>query len=175
MQENDSQTFFELLTEMSEYFSDELSEVRQRTYWRHFAACTIDEWAYACDQAMRQETFHKVPLTAALMEYVTEYREEQRRLEFQKQERDALQRQLAAPVGDVIPREELARLVHRLVEQLEMNAPLSAHPELPQVHTRIRGYRLPLDADAIEERKVLLREQAKNIEEQRNGTPSNQR
>jgi hypothetical protein len=60
---------------MSVIFCDELSELRQRLYWEVFREeITLDEWRYACWQAMRHETFYKVPLPATMMAYVREGR-----------------------------------------------------------------------------------------------------
>ena len=76
----DLQPFLEALNEIGEFFSDELSELRQRSYWRVMEnKCSLAEWRDACLQAMARETFHKVPLPAQLMDYVREYRREQRR------------------------------------------------------------------------------------------------
>ena len=175
MHPTDLQPFLEALNEMGEFFSDELSELRQRSYWRLMEdKCSLGEWRYACAQAMTRETFHKVPLPAALLVYVEEYRQEQRDLELKRERAAAEQRQLAAPAVDLIPRAELVTLIRQLCEDLEMRGP-HGRPELPQVHTRIRGYRTPLDADAIEDRKSLLRAQAKAVEEQCHGTPSDPR
>ena len=87
MDSTDSRPFFEALNTMGELFSDALSELRQRTYWELCRdKITIEEWRYACTQAMARETFHKVPLPAQLMDYVREYRREQRqRLEQEEQ------------------------------------------------------------------------------------------
>ena len=75
MTPTDLQPFLEALNEMGEFFSDELSELRQRSYWRVMeGTCSLAEWRYACTQAMARETFHKVPLPAQLMDYVREYR-----------------------------------------------------------------------------------------------------
>mgnify|MGYP001558054444 CR=1 FL=1 len=177
MQDTDRnyQAFLKELAKMSEFFCDMLSEGRQQLYWeRMYTQVTMDEWVYACGQAIDRETFHKVPLPAALLVYVEEYRQEQRDLEFKRERAAAEQRQLAAPAVDLIPRAELVTLIRHLCEDLEMRGP-HGRPELPQVHTRIRGYRTPLDADAIEERKAILRAQAKSLEEQHNGTPSDPR
>lgn len=70
-----AQNFFDSLLEMGEFFCDELSEVRQRSYWEIMRErVTLAEWQYACREAMARETFHKVPLPAQLMDYVREYR-----------------------------------------------------------------------------------------------------
>lgn len=104
MQVPDSRRFFKSLAEMALIFSDELSKERQKLYWALLCdQITIEEWEYACQQAMGRETFHKVPLPAQLMDYVQEYREarrdeahrqrrmreEERRLLAESQARDA--------------------------------------------------------------------------------------
>ena len=61
-------------------FADELTEPRQRLYWQLFRdRVTIDEWEEACTQAMQRETFHKVPLPAALYGYIEASHREQTR------------------------------------------------------------------------------------------------
>ena len=81
MMSHHADQFFHSLAEMSEFFCDELSEVRQRCYWQIMRErATLPEWQYACTQAMARETFHKVPLPAQLMEYVREYRRGAREL-----------------------------------------------------------------------------------------------
>ena len=80
MTRNDQPRFFQALTAMAEIFQDEMTELRQKLYWQLFAdRNTIDEWEYACEQAMVRETFHKVPLPAQLLDYIREYRQEQAR------------------------------------------------------------------------------------------------
>ena len=93
MDPTDVQPFLEALNEMGEFFSDELSELRQRSYWRLMEdKCSLAEWRYACTQAMARETFHKVPLPAQLLDYVQEYRAAQRE-EGNRQRRMALEEQ----------------------------------------------------------------------------------
>lgn len=69
----DQPRFFQALNAMGEFFSDELTEIRQRIYWDLFQRVSIDAWEYACVQCMRSETFHKVPLPAVLTPHVMEY------------------------------------------------------------------------------------------------------
>ena len=77
---DDQPNFFQSLNNMIEIFQDDMTELRQKLYWQLFAdRHTIDEWEYACQQAMIRETFHKVPLPAQLMDYIREYRQEQAR------------------------------------------------------------------------------------------------
>ena len=82
--------FLKGLSAMSEYFSDVLSEGRQELYWEHlYPRISLEEWEYACYQAMDRETFHKVPLIEPLMEYVREYRTAQREAKLQRAEQGA--------------------------------------------------------------------------------------
>ena len=79
MESQNQLRFFQILNTMGEFFGDELSELRQRMYWEICRArLVIEEWEYACLQAMARETFYKVPLPAHLLEYVQEYRATQR-------------------------------------------------------------------------------------------------
>ena len=76
MDEEMAPRFFQALMTMSEFFGDELSELRQRTYWTLLhPQVTIEEWEDACLQAMTHETFHKVPLVARLLAYVQAFRQ----------------------------------------------------------------------------------------------------
>jgi hypothetical protein len=75
MDETDSPRFLQGLLSMGTMFSDDVTKPRQKLYWLAFRdTVVIEEWEYACMQAMQRETFHKVPLPAALMHYVREYR-----------------------------------------------------------------------------------------------------
>ena len=67
--------FLRGLIAMGEFFGDDLSEVRQRLYWRTLGEkLTLAEWEAACLLAMERERFHKVPLPGVLMDYVREVR-----------------------------------------------------------------------------------------------------
>ena len=80
MTKDDRARFFHALASLGVMFSDELTQPRQKLYWELLChEITIDEWEYACQQAMVRETFHKVPLPAQLMDYIREYRQEQAR------------------------------------------------------------------------------------------------
>lgn len=80
------ESFTKGLKMMSEYFSDTLSEGRIALYWQLLGPdISLEEWEYACRQAMLKETFHKVPLASHLMEYVREYRRAQREALLQEQ------------------------------------------------------------------------------------------
>jgi hypothetical protein len=106
------QRFFQALNIMGALFSDELTELRQRSYWQLFSECvTTEEWEYACQEAMKRETFHKVPLPAQLMDYVREHRRALRDA--------ALQAQLAE---DVRTRKRLLALGEPLVDPAEIEA-----------------------------------------------------
>lgn len=75
MHETDNRRFFSALNLMAEMFSDEMSELKQRGYWQIMQdRLTIEEWEYACTQAITRETFHKVPLPAVLLDYAREQR-----------------------------------------------------------------------------------------------------
>ena len=87
MQTTDNVRFFKALNILAAVFSDEMTEIRQRTYWQLFCdKITIEEWEYACTQAMTREIFHKVPLPAQLLDYVREYRSAKRATDWQRDE-----------------------------------------------------------------------------------------
>lgn len=76
MTRQDSPRFFNALNALVELFSDQLSKAKQSIYWDIISPrLTIEEWEYACMQAMTRETFHKVPMPAALISYAMEHRE----------------------------------------------------------------------------------------------------
>lgn len=80
MNPEDSPRFYQALSAMGLMFSDTLAKPRQKLYWEVFAPkVSIEEWEYACHEAISRETFHKVPLPAAMMTYVYEWRMLQRR------------------------------------------------------------------------------------------------
>lgn len=82
MTADDRPRFLQCLSSLAEMFSDELLPSKQKLYWQLFAdRSTLAEWEYACFEAMSHETFHKVPLPAALWEYIRGYRAEQQRLQ----------------------------------------------------------------------------------------------
>ena len=75
MTKDDIPRFLKSLADMGILFADELTKERQRIYWRTLNdTMTIDEWQYACEQAMARSDFHKVPLPAALIAYAMERR-----------------------------------------------------------------------------------------------------
>lgn len=75
MDPHDQCGFFQALNALSEVFCDEMSEIRQETYWRVFGArSTLAEWQEACYLAIERERFHKVPLPAVLWAYIEERR-----------------------------------------------------------------------------------------------------
>ena len=113
MHPTDLQPFLEALNEMGEFFSDELSELRQRSYWRLMEdKCSLGEWRYACAQAMTRETFHKVPLPAQLLDYVREYRSAKHATGLQRDE---------MPDGSHT-REQLLQLRESLITPAEIRA-----------------------------------------------------
>jgi ribosomal 50S subunit-associated protein YjgA (DUF615 family) len=82
----DQPRFFHALAAMGLLFSDELTKPRQQLYWEILQDhVTIDEWEYACAEAMGRETFHKIPVPGQLLEYVKEYRRAQREIRLQAQ------------------------------------------------------------------------------------------
>lgn len=75
METQDSRRFFVALSSMAEFLGDELAESRQRLYWDLMAPlASIEEWEYACHQALLRQEFHKVPLPAVMLDFVREYR-----------------------------------------------------------------------------------------------------
>lgn len=67
--------FLACLNSMAELCRDEMSELRQTTYWELLSPLlSIEEWEYACKQAMLSETFHSVPMPATLVVYGKELR-----------------------------------------------------------------------------------------------------
>lgn len=60
---------------MGVLFCDELAKPRQKLYWDLLRdRMTIEEWEYACEQAMSREAFHKTPLPSVLLDYARELR-----------------------------------------------------------------------------------------------------
>lgn len=79
MHDQDLPRFLATLNEMAALFCDPMADIRQRLYWQFFQdIATIEEWQYACHQAMTGETFYKVPLPAVLMDYIRQYRSHER-------------------------------------------------------------------------------------------------
>ena len=120
MDETDSRRFFTSLNYMAEMFSDTMSELKQRGYWNLLhPRLTIEEWEYACTQAMTRETFHKVPLPAILIDYAMEHRqaaraaeeaEHRHALEASRREAQAVRRALeASPEWQAEQKEQRAR------------------------------------------------------------------
>lgn len=77
MHPKDHPRFFKSLVAMGDFFCDELSEARQAIYFAVFHRVAIEAWEYACLEAIRTETFHKVPLPAVLLEHVAMYTKQQ--------------------------------------------------------------------------------------------------
>ena len=88
--QDDRPRFFHALAAMGVMFSDELTQPRQKLYWESFRdRVTVQEWEYACAEAIGRETFHKVPLPAHLWTYVEEYRQGQARRREQEERQQA--------------------------------------------------------------------------------------
>lgn len=92
MTKEDIPRFLKSFVDMGILFADELTKERQRIYWRTLNdIMTIDEWEYACHEAMARNDFHKVPLPASLIAYAMEYRRaEHQHLAERAREREAL-------------------------------------------------------------------------------------
>ena len=107
----DMTRFITALYSMALMFADEIGQDKIRLYWETFRdKVSIDEWEYACRAAITHETFHKVPLPAVLLGYVTERRDEAARLR-----REAARE---APAT----REQLLQLREQLVSPEEVQA-----------------------------------------------------
>lgn len=79
MTEQDSSRFYQSLTVLAEFFGDELSTTRQKLYWRAVApSLSLAEWDYACMEAVKRETFHRVPLPVVLIAYGRDYRQQRK-------------------------------------------------------------------------------------------------
>jgi hypothetical protein len=142
----DRPRFFQALAAMGLNFSDELTKPRQTLYWQVFAPkLTIDEWEYACFQAIERENFHKVPLPAVLLDYVREYRRAQR---------DARGQQPG--VEGMCTRQQLLAVRESLVDPAEVNALIAS------VWPDAGRDAVPVDTEA---RKALLREQARQVQD----------
>lgn len=106
--------FFQGLLAMSELFTDPLTTMRQKLYWHLLSdKLAIEEWEYACHKAMQAETFYKVPLPAALMEYVREYRASQKQTSFRDEMPDGshTREQLLQLREALIAPEEIRQLI----------------------------------------------------------------
>ncbi len=135
MNQHESTRFFKALGEMGLMFSDELTKPRQRLYWEVFRdTCTIDEWEYATHEAMLRETFHKVPLPAALLDYVKECRRKEReqRLQDQCAEGVKTRETLLQIREELVPSEEVRHLIASVFPEDAMQ------PRTPHRHPKIR-------------------------------------
>lgn len=147
MKNEDRKAFFQALNTMGEFFCDELSEIRQRVYWQLFGGVTVQEWEYASLRAMAEETFHKVPLPAVLMEYVRAYRTS-RRSTIQPTDprmRPGTTEQVLALREELVSPEEIRKLI------------ASVWPDPSE------AFAAPLEKDAVEERKMRLRQQLADL------------
>lgn len=67
--------FLTALETLAELCADSLTEIRQQAYWELMRdRVTLEEWRYACVQAMEREVQHQVPMPAILLEYALECR-----------------------------------------------------------------------------------------------------
>lgn len=67
--------FLTALETLAELCRDPLSELRLKTYWELMRdRVTLEEWRYACVQAMEREIQPRVPMPAILLEYALECR-----------------------------------------------------------------------------------------------------
>ena len=144
MQTPDRPRFFQALSLMGEFFADDLSEVRQRLYWELTSElCAIEEWDYACKRAMQEATFHKVPLIAALMVYVQEYRdrewEDQKRAERHRLLDEAMRG--TGPPQIPATQEEIHGHVSALLAKLDSNMDMRTARRVEQT----ADYSTPLD------------------------------
>ena len=58
------------LGKLSEVCCDAMSEMRLDLYWQTLGPLmTLQEWQTACQQTMRNQKFHKVPMPAIFLEY----------------------------------------------------------------------------------------------------------
>ena len=130
MTPEDNTVFFRTLSSMGLLFSDEMTKPRQKLYWDLMQDVTIEEWLYACEQAMRRETFHKVPLPAHLLDYVREYRKNTRQ-SFMREERadgshtDAQLLQLREPLVCAENVRRLIRTIWPAYETTEENTEMN--------------------------------------------------
>lgn len=182
MQDTDQnyQAFLKGLALMSEYFSDSLTQGRQEMYWQTLQPkVTLDEWEYACLQAIERETFHKVPLVAVLMNYVREYRRAQRELQLQEQCAQGVQSRsrLLALRESLVDRAEVEALIASVwPEGLAVVDPGTPKPLAPKRRWRLTEeqlhYEPTTDADeaktrAREQLRAVLDAQAEAREQQR--------
>src|SRR5437870_1731259 len=80
------EAFLQGLMKLADYFCDAMTPSRMQSYWELLAwQVSLEEWDYACYQAMLQETFYKVPLVSVLLDYARNFRKEQRQAERQRQ------------------------------------------------------------------------------------------
>jgi hypothetical protein len=152
--------FLTELTKMGELFCDTLSKERQVQYWLLLAhRMTLDEWRYACWQAMSRETFHKVPVPAALWEYVLEYRAN-------RHDEQSWQETRLLPQATPSMQEDALREVRQIIEALREHGVGEEQEPAPRfrqgpLHP---AYRTP-ETDLLA-RKHQLRQQAEQVTQQ---------
>lgn len=155
--------FFQSLVNMAIMFTDELSRQRQMLYWDEMhETVSIEEWEYACDEALRRHNFHKLPLPEQLRGYALEYRREKQ----QRQDRiDAEKRLLLNPPrqGSGDPEENRRNVAALIASVWPGEAARAPEPAMRQaLHP---AYRAPLQRDP-EARKAELRAQLEQLEKE---------
>lgn len=170
MVNEDAPRFLRLLADLGILFADEVTKDRQELYWRTLhGRITIDEWEYACNEAMIRQDFHKVPMPKVLLEYAMEYR---RRVEALHAETAAQKRLALNPprqgAGD--PEENL-RNVAALIASVWLGE--AARAQEPAMRSTLhQAYRAPSQRDP-EARKVELRAQLEQLEKEQRADGEN--
>jgi hypothetical protein len=120
MHDHDMPEFLALLNDLGAMCTEEVSERRQRLYWEFFRdGYSIDEWVYACNQAMWRESFPKIPMPAILREYMVEYRKAS--LEERKQRE--LRQPRPSPEDDAFALEQLRAIQASLFKDDRLKDP----------------------------------------------------
>lgn len=121
---------------MGVMFADELTQPRQKLYWQAMKdLVTIDEWEYACLCAIQRETFHKVPMPAALIAYSMEHRkavadaqETERRQQLEAERREAHTARLALEATPEWQAEQAAKREQEARERADYEIWLAQQP-----------------------------------------------
>jgi hypothetical protein len=114
MTDDNADLFCHSLVKMMVIFCDQMDHDRVAMYWQTLGPLLeLDEWVYACRQAMLRETFYKVPLPGQLMDYVRELRQQRH-----EDARASVQRQRLLAEPPMSP-EELQAQMRALYEQLD--------------------------------------------------------
>jgi hypothetical protein len=164
MTSQDEVIFYHSLNLLGTFFTDELTETRQRLYWQVMKDnCTIEEWQQACYGVMEHEAFHKVPLPAILLRYVATYRDEYRKRDavraFDADYRAKTQKALLA---GPMPPDYVKNQIQALLDQVAEGVPIPAPPR----DKRIPEYRTPLEEWEYADRKARLLRQARKIQDE---------